>query len=155
MSKFGDAAGSEEERESFRTEFEKAQKEFMKKAPTPEDFMKIIDQLKTLSEEEREKLKKKFAEKTFNPENMKNLFGKRQSMEISSLDYFVFIGMIALIVFVIGESSQSLSGRLQVKAFEWLNNQFGGKIYCGKQSREILISFPRHNCTRSWNYQSN
>lgn len=106
INKFGDAlkSASKEERESFKEGFIKAQKEFLKKAPTPEDFLKIIDGLKDISEEEREKLKTNFAERLLNADKVKDVFSQRKSMEISSMDYVVFIGMVALIVFVIGES---------------------------------------------------
>ena len=104
--KFGEAlkSASSEERNSFKEEFMNAQKEFLKKVPKPEDFLKMIDQIKGMTEEERESLKKNFAERAFNSNKIKDLFSKRKSIEASWKDYVVFIGMVALIVIVIGES---------------------------------------------------
>lgn len=111
VNKFGEAlkSASKEERDSLKEEFLKAQKDFLKKAPTPEDFLKIIDSLKDMSEEDREKLKRNFAERAFNSDKLKDMFKERKTMELASMDYVVFIGMLALVVFVIGESLSLLS----------------------------------------------
>lgn len=93
---------SNDERISFKDEFAKAQKKILEKAPTPEHFMNLIDQLKDISEEEKEKLKKNLLERA---EKFKILFTEKQSLESPYRDYIVFITMVALIACVIGEIS--------------------------------------------------
>lgn len=93
---------------SFKDEFMRAQKKFMEKLPTPEHFMQLIDSLKDITEEEKEKLKKNFAERAMNAEKFKELFTGKKSSVLPFIgsgfqEYVVFVGMVLLIVIVIGE----------------------------------------------------
>lgn len=103
-----------DERVSFKEEFAKAQKRFMENMPTPEHFMDLIDQLKDITEEEKEKLKKNIADRSLNAQKFKELFTKKKSFESTYQDYYVFVGMVLLIVVVFGESQSSLISSLQV-----------------------------------------
>lgn len=93
---------------SFKDEFMRAQKKFMEKLPTPEHFMQLIDSLKDITEEEKEKLKKNFAERAMNAEKFKELFTGKKSSVLPFIgsgyqEYVIFVGMVLLIVIVIGE----------------------------------------------------
>lgn len=91
------------DRVSFKEEFMKARDGILGKLPTPEQFMNLIDQLKDISEEEKEKLKRNLADRALNADKFKEMFTKKKSIEANYLDYFVFIGMVMLIVVVFGE----------------------------------------------------
>jgi len=91
---------------SLREEFKKAQENMMNKLPTPEHFMNMIDQLKDMSDEEKEKLKKNLLERALNADKFKEMFNKRKGPEAN---YFIFVGMILLIVVVFGECLELLS----------------------------------------------
>lgn len=89
---------------TFKEEFMKAQQKILGKFPTPESFASLIDSLKDMTEEQKEKLKKNLADRALNADKFKDMLTKRKSIESSYQDYFVFVGMVLLIVVVIGES---------------------------------------------------
>lgn len=87
----------------FNEEFLKAQKKIMDKFPSLDHLKEIIDSLKDITEEEKEKLKKNLGERAFNAEKMKNLIKNKKLVEGTLSDYALFIGMIVLVLIVIGE----------------------------------------------------
>lgn len=89
---------------ALHDEFIKAQKNFLGKMPTPEQFKKIVDQLKDISVEEKEKLKNFIGDKAMNPEKLKEIFTKKTTYEATYLDYTVFIGMVLLVVVLFGKT---------------------------------------------------
>lgn len=103
----GDALKDTADPTAFKDEFMRAQKKFMEKLPTPEHFMQLIDSLKDITEEEKEKLKKNFAERAMNTEKFKELFtGKKSILPFIGSgyqEYVVFVAMVLLIVILIGE----------------------------------------------------
>lgn len=98
------AESVEKDSGSFKDEFLKAQKKMFEKFPTPESFSNLIDSLKDLTEEQKEKLKQNLADRAANADKFKEMLGKKRSMETTYQDYFVFVVMILLISAVIGEN---------------------------------------------------
>lgn len=90
---------------SFKAEFLKAQQKILGQFPTPESLTKLIDSLKDITQEEKEKLKENLAARAFNADKFKEIFTKKKTTIVStSQDYIVFVGMVLLVVVVIGES---------------------------------------------------
>lgn len=85
-------------------EFLKAQQNFLGKMPTPEQFKKIIEQLKNIGVDEKEKLKNLIGDKAMNPEKLKSIFSKKNLQGTTYSQYFVFIGMVLLVVVVFGKT---------------------------------------------------
>lgn len=88
---------------SFDDEFLKAQKNLFGKLPSPENFKHFIEQLKDMSEEDRQKLLQNFAERAQNADAFKELFTKKNKTGASYLEYVVFIVVLLLIIAVFGE----------------------------------------------------
>lgn len=105
MEKIVDKLAEAGDKISFKEEFAKAQKKILEKLPTPEHFRNLIEQLKDLTEEEKEKLIKNIADRSNNAKDFKDIFTKNKSFASTYQDYFVFIGMVFLVVAVFGEIS--------------------------------------------------
>lgn len=86
---------------SFKDEFAKAQQKFLEKFPTHEHLIDLIDQLKDITDEEKEKLKQNIASRAMNAEKYKDMFTKKMAYP----DYFLFIGMVMIITILFGENS--------------------------------------------------
>jgi hypothetical protein len=93
---------------NFKEEFAKAQQKMFGKFPTPESFASLIDSLKDMTEEQKEKLKRNLADRAMHADKFKEMFKGRQTAKaievIGYKDYYVFFTMFLLIVLVIGES---------------------------------------------------
>ena len=70
------------------------------KMPSMEEMIQMLDNLKDLSDEEREDLKKDLLNRATN---------KVSALPTSSNDYIVFMIMVALIAFVFGENFEHLN----------------------------------------------
>lgn len=92
-------------RASFQEEFKKAQENILKRFPTPDHFKKLMEQMKDMTKEQKEKLLSNLADGALNPDKIKEMFSnKRKAPAANYYDYLVFIGMVLLVVVVIGES---------------------------------------------------
>lgn len=101
--------------ESFKDEFLKAQKNILGKFPTPEHLKNLINQLKDLTEEEKEKLMKNIADRANTAEKFKDLFSKKNKIEVSYLDYVVFVGVVLLIIAVFGENFLDVISKVRLR----------------------------------------
>lgn len=101
--------------ESFKDEFLKAQKNILGKFPTPEHLKNLINQLKDLTEEEKEKLMKNIADRANTAEKFKDLFSKKNKIEVSYLDYVVFVGVVLLIIAVFGEKFLDVISKVRLR----------------------------------------
>lgn len=102
VDKVADAVGKDPA--SFKAEFLKAQQKILGQFPTPESLTKLIDSLKDITTEEKEKLKENLAARAFNADKFKEMFSKKKTIESSPQDYIIFVGMVLLVVVVIGKS---------------------------------------------------
>jgi hypothetical protein len=95
-------------RAAFQEEFRKAQENILKRFPTPDHFKKLMEQMKEMTKEQKEKLLSNLADSAMNPDKIKEMFGgKKHAPTAGYRDYLVFIGMVFLIVVVFGETFAS------------------------------------------------
>jgi hypothetical protein len=89
-------------RVAFQEEFKKAQEKILKQFPTPDHFKKLMEKMKDMTAEQKEKLLNNLADGAMNPDKIKEMFNaKRKAPEAN---YLLFVGMVFLVVVVFGES---------------------------------------------------
>ena len=93
-----------EERVTFKEEFNKVRDTVLGKLPSPEEFFKLVERMKDMTDEEKENLKKNIAERAMNAGKFKKVMEAQEKMETTYLHYLVLIGMIFFIVLVVGKN---------------------------------------------------
>lgn len=92
------------ERVTHKEEFNKIRDSVLGKLPSPEEFFKLIERMKDMTDEEKEKLKQNLAERAMNAGKFKKVQEAQQTMEATYGSYFFFIGMVLLVVLVVGKN---------------------------------------------------
>ncbi|CAO1332399.1 unnamed protein product [Diamesa tonsa] len=93
-----------EERVTFKDEFNKVRDTVLGKLPSPEEFFKLVERMKDMTDEEKEKLKQNLAERAMNAGKFKKVMEAQDKMETTYQHYLFFIGMVLLVVLVVVES---------------------------------------------------
>jgi len=91
----------------FGDEFERAQQKFLGAMPTPEHFMNLIDSMKDISSEEKQKLKDNILDRIKTADKFKDMFGAatKKTFDVTFSDYMVFLVMIIVMALVIGKQA--------------------------------------------------
>lgn len=93
-----------EERVTFKDEFNKVRDTVLGKLPSPEEFFKLVERMKDMTDEEKEKLKQNIAERAMNAGKFKKVREAQEEMETTYQHYLFFIGMVLLVVLVVGKN---------------------------------------------------
>lgn len=86
----------------FQEKMEQLKETLFKDSPLSNEFMKFIDQMNDLSDEEKEQLKMNLAGKAFGGDMFGNMAKKR--MQAGFYEYSEFVIMVLIILFVFGKN---------------------------------------------------
>lgn len=93
-----------EERVTFKEEFNKVRDNVLGKLPSPEEFFKLVERMKDMTDEEKEQLKQNIAERAMNAGKFKKVVEAQNKLEATYQHYLFFIVMVLLVVLVIGKN---------------------------------------------------